>query len=45
LLIVESLAAYAIGHQRWFGSHRNIDDRLANTAANLGISIHLPGTA
>ncbi len=45
LLIVETLAAgLAYGHQLWFGSPRNIGDRLATTAADLGISIHLAGT-
>ncbi|MGH9118624.1 MAG: hypothetical protein ACRD0A_12345 [Acidimicrobiales bacterium] len=44
LLVVETLAAgLAFGHQSWFGSDRNIDDRLA-IAADLGIAVHVAGT-
>jgi hypothetical protein len=44
LLIVETLAAgLAFGHQLWFGTERNIGDRLAAIAADLGIAVHLAG--
>ena len=42
LLIVETLAAgLAFGHQLWFGTQRNIGDRLTEIAADLGIAVHL----
>jgi hypothetical protein len=44
LLIVETLAAgLAYGHQLWFGAERNIGDRLAEIAADLGIAVRLAG--
>ncbi len=46
LLIVETLAAgLAYGHQLWFGTARNIGDRLADIAADLGIAVHLAGNS
>lgn len=44
LLIVETLAAgLAFGQQLWFGTERNIGDRLAEIAVDLGIAVHLAG--
>lgn len=45
LLIVETLAAgLAYGHQLWFGTERNVGNRLAEIAADLGITVHLAGS-
>lgn len=44
LLIVETLAAgLAHGRQLWFGTERNVGDRLAQIAADLGIAIDVIG--
>lgn len=44
LLLVETLAAGLVyGDQLWFGTERNIGDRLATIAADLGIAVHLAG--
>lgn len=42
LLVGETLAAgLTHGHQLWFGTQRNVGDRLAEIAADLHIAIHL----
>lgn len=44
MLVVETLAAgLAFGHQLWFGAQRNIGERLADIASDLGIAVHLAG--
>ena len=42
LLVGETLAAgLTYGHQLWFGTPRNIGDRLAHIATDLHIAIHV----
>lgn len=42
LLVGETLAAGLVhGRQLWFGTRRNVGDRLAEIAGELGIAIHV----
>ena len=42
LLVCESLAAALVhGRELWFGSERNVGERLSETAKTLGIAVHV----
>lgn len=44
LLVGETLAAgLTYSRQLWFGTERNVGERLASIAADLGIAIHIAG--